>query len=315
MENVNRSSEYYRNRIIYRMFTKNDIENLSDEEFKALQNSAAPRYSTLPHVERLYYDFFAGLDSGDLQGNGDRVDMRIYQRKVATELSHLGCYDRYIQLFGFSMALGIKNIYDIGCGHQLQAFLLTFAPDVNYVGIDDQFQNSLENFEVDPDYITDLFRKITATDRFEFKKSTYPCELEIKQGNIAIAIAVCCNLKSSNQKDTLKRLGCDFERIIFDINKSVLNTTLTAKDIPDIISRKIDMWYDPTDEFMKTIKELLPEFEIFSLGGKKSNYIFATKFKEDIGILNEKFIIAGDKITTGLFDLKYTNLIDFQPVE
>ena len=314
MEHINRSKDFYLNNIIYQLFTEADLEHLSDEEFRILQINTA-NSCILPYVEPLYHDYFAGQNSIELKGKGDHVDMRIYQRKSASEIGHLGCYERYVQVFALSRLLGVKNIYDIGCGNQLQAFLLTFSQDINYIGIDDQFKNWPENFELDPDYCADLFQKFTATNRFKFIKNTYPCELDINQGNIAIAIAVCCNLKSPRQKNILKTMGNEFERIIFDIQKSMLNKEITAGDIPDIISKKISVWYDPTDEFIEEIRKLLPGFEIFNLGGDRSDYIFATKIKEDLDVINKKFTITGNKITTGLFDLKYTNLIDFQPVE
>lgn len=292
------------NRHIYRYFTEEEINGLTDEEFVALKKKMNP-YFTLSPVSAKFDTFMqkirsasAFTDSAKADfAKADMNDLRIYERLLTAEQSRFGCFERYAHIFSFCRALGVTNLYDIGCGHQLQASLLIHAPDIYYTGIDDRFISFFEDFEPNPDYLNQLFESFLDSDRIRFIMDEYPCKLSVRENNIAAAIG-----SLRYEPAVAKALSRDFERILIDLPSQEFDAGgLSAKDIAN---SDINIWKNPFEKYYSLWKSAMPEYKFYKIGGHL-NYIFGTKKSCDEESLAKKYTVKDNCITAGLFDIEW----------
>jgi len=305
METIDRSKEWNRN--IYKRFSEEEIAELTDEEFEVLHMKVEkPFYYILPTLDASFSSFFAGdnLDAFDW----DKTEMAIYKRKTAADYCFFGGFDRYARVFSMCRTIGAMNIYDIGCSSNLQAFLMVYAKDMSYTGIDDKLCDYLEFgwpidkfFEPSPEYLNDLFKKFVGSDRIRFVKDTYPCKLDIVENNIAIAFGSITS-HIMKQPETMLTIARDFDRIMIDLPDKKMDTKgFSAKDI---IYNDVNIWRDTREEYLSRMKELMPEFTFYDFGGHL-DHTFGTKIPGDKERLESKFVNVNGRYMTGLFDMEW----------
>ena len=302
-EAVNREKNYYDNRLLYQNFKEEELSALTDEEFAVLQEKLKTTFIFSPGVSAQYIDFYHGPDAGDIRGNGDETDFRIYRRKAMADeatRSHLFyCYER---LFSLAYSLGVRHFYDIGYGNEMQAFLLTWDRNLHYTGIDtDIFHAYYDDFHTEPSYVNGLFEKFTDSDRIRYIKAEYPCELDIEENNIAIASHVFGRVKDSSPYTAMAK---DFERIILDLSNKCLNPVLCEMSAKDVVQKDIRVWIDPFEEDFVLLKKIMPEFEFLRIGssGTTSTFVFGTKISSDLEKLEKRYIRVGDRLLSDVVD-------------
>ncbi len=161
----------------------------------------------------------------------------------------------YARMFGLCRLLGAANIYDIGCGNQYQAYMLTY-PDIHYLGID-------ADDRIDFDEMNQAFSNGFGAAK-KFLHAVYPCPLDLSPNNIAIA----CGYAYSREDNGLIQGYCDaisrdFERIITNFG----------------------IWGDSDEEKLRFWENALPDHTVQKLGDQ--GMIFATKIPRDLEIMHE----------------------------
>lgn len=311
MENtIDRSKEW--NSRLYRLFGEKELDELTDEEFEVLVAKVeTPLRYTLPPLDPSFASFFAGdnLDAFDW----DKTEMAIYKRKMAADFCFFGGFDQYARIFSLCRTIGAKNIYDIGCGSNLQAFLMVYSQDMSYTGIDDRLCAPIEfgwpfdkKFEPSPEYLNDLFKKFVGSDRIRFVKDTYPCKLDIAENNIAVSLGSITS-HIINKPETMISIARDFERIMIDIPDKKMDVEgFSAKDI---IYNDVNIWRNTRDEYVSRMQELMPEFTFYDFGGHL-NHTFGTRVPSDKERLDSKFVCVNGRYMTGLFDMEWYREMD-----
>ena len=183
--------------------------------------------------------------------------------KLKSVRRHQYLYFEYLKAFGLCRALGVTNLYDIGCGQLHQALLLSKSPDMYYTGIDSN---------CDFDDLNRLCIELNLSDNIKFLKAEYPFDITPASNNIAVSYyalgALSITLKGSDAvKKAAKALSRDFERILITINPEVLN--IWENELSDFALHTLG--YDAEDG--KTASSIPT--------------ILATKFQEDISKLND----------------------------
>lgn len=302
-EAVNREKNHYANRLLYKYFKEDELAALTDEEFAVLQEKLNNYLTFSPGYNVNFVDFYHGANAGDIRGNGSDTDLRIYRRKAMADETHRSltfyCYER---LFSLAYVLGVRHFYDIGCGNELQAFLLTWDKDLHYTGIDPNiFHAYYDDFHTEPSYVNGLFEKFTGSDRIRYIKAEYPCELHIEANNIAIASHVFGRVADS---PLYAAMATDFERIILDLNNECLNPALREMSAKDAVKSDIRVWIDPFEEDFVLLKKIMPDFEFLRLGtsGTTSTYVFGTRIPSDLEKLEKHYIRVGDSLLSGVID-------------
>ena len=305
MENVNRSKTYSLNRNIYQYFKEEDISALTDEEFAVLQKKLKSGSTTKSSIRAAFVDFFEGYEGDEIQGNGDSTDHRIYKRKLMADNPHRPeCFHRYERIFALCYALGVTNLYDIGCGNQMQAFMLAYDPDIHYTGIDNTiFQDFYDEFFADPEYVNKLFEEFVGSDRIKYIKERYPCELEISENNIGISLFVGMDRTFDDVEKIAEFYSRDFERVVFNVFTKKLNSKIPEMDIKDIVYNDVDVWTNTFEETYSFWKKVMPDYEFYRLSNSTLwHFIFATKIPEDKEKLAKRYTVIDDQILTGVFD-------------
>jgi len=201
--------------------------------------------------------------------------------------------------------LEAANLYDIGCGSQLQALFLMYAPEINYTGIDPHiFEDYPDNFFPDLDYINELFKKLTGNGRIKYIKETYPCDLTAAENNIAVCGSVGSVRGAAgdeSKKDTVAALARNFERIMLNVPESEYN--LTGMNIRDIVYNEVEMLVNPFEKYYDLWKNAMPNFEFYRIG--EPNFIFGTRISGDREKLEKNYTVIGDRILTGAVDVPW----------
>lgn len=222
--------------------------------------------------ERLKKSIFETGDTAALD-----MYVKLKSAKNALGLDFYGpyAYENYAQVFGLCRCLGITNLYDIGCGNALQAFLLLSHQNIFYTGID---------MCLDFAHINETFSKICG-ERIKFQKAEYPFEITPAVNNAAIS-CYAIGMEASEDQSIKKIAGAlskDFERILMNIN----------------------------DKNFKIWENQLSDFTLHKIGN--GNFVFGTKFPEDVDRLNKmhyncydsRFTIGvanGSSVTTKSFN-------------
>jgi hypothetical protein len=196
--------------------------------------------------------------------------------------------------------LGTTQLYDIGCGQQLQALLLMDAPEMRYTGIDPLiFHDYVDEFIAEPAYINELFEKFTGSGRITYLKDTYPCDLTIVENNIALLLDF--GIADEEIKSMAAALSRDFERIVLGLPYRAIN--LAGMDVRDIVYSEVEVWENPFEKYYDLWKSVMPDFEFYRIGER--NCILVTKIREDREKLEKKYTVIGDRILTGAVDVPW----------
>lgn len=198
--------------------------------------------------------------------------------------------------FSFLRTLGVKNIYDIGCGQELQALLLVYEPDMNYTGIDRRiFENPFENFVSPPEYINEIIERFIGNDRIRFIRETYPCELTVAQNNIALLFNVIGTVE-----DPIFKTVCEsFERMIVNIPNTKVDPAVKQMSAKEFVYSNINGIIDPFEEQYRICKERMPDHTFYRLG---ESTIFGTSVSSDKEKIENSYMVSGDEIATKVFD-------------
>jgi len=297
---LDRSKNNSDNAYIYDYLKEEDFSQLTNEEFVILQTKFKP--FSLHGENGNFYDFYYGPNAKGIKG--DEKTLNIYKRVIAAHLDYFPCVYKYSRVFSFCRELGITNLYDIGCGQQLQAFLLINTPDINYTGIDSNiFHNYPDEFIAEPEYINEMFEKFTGSSRIKYIKEIYPIDLAVIENNIAIVLYCFFGIETNKEKwkNAVAILSRDFERVLFNI--PIREYNLRGMNIKDIIYNEVEVWKNPFEKYYDLWKKSMPDFEFYRIG--EPNLIFGTKFFEDRKKLEKKYILIDDQVLTGVVDIPW----------
>lgn len=304
LKEKNRSENLPENFLLYRTYKAEELALLSDEEFAALQSKLSYYKTSKCSIRAYFDDFFEGEEGKTVSGN--EVDYAIFKRKsIISDLPRYFCFYRYERLFTLIHALGIKNIYDIGCGQDLQALMLVYNQDMHYTGIDNRiFDYPFENFVSEPQYVNGIIEKFTGSDRIKFINDTYPCELEILHNNIALVLHVI-GLGDANNP-ILAALYKDFERIIVNIPDEIINPLTKQMSAKEFACSDFEGFINPFDEQYELYKQLMPDYVFYIVG---RNTIFGTRIAEDKEKLESNYFISDDTVTTRVLDTHWIHKV------
>lgn len=294
---VDRSKNKLANYLIYEYLREEELQKLTDDEFAVLQEKfKLPCIPCGTYTLELFTE--NGFDAKGLQG--DKTLLQIYRRAMAANVIYLDCFYRYTGVFKLCHALGAANVYDIGCGNQLQSLLLIGYPEMSYTGIDPNiFHDHVDGFKADTAQINELFREFTGSDRIYYVDKAYPYDFTIEPNNIAILL---CSLTPSTEEKLKKlagRLSNDFERIIMTL--PLREFAWAGKDIKEIVYKDVELWADPYEKYIKLWKKAMPDYKFYKVSDR--NIVFATKVSRDIKKLERKYTIINDCILTGMIDI------------
>lgn len=299
-ENYNRSRNNPQNVNIYFYLKEDDLAQLTDEEFEILQTKLKPVTSAPTNAS--FHDFCEGPDANGLKG--DETTLNIFKRAMAAHRGYHSCFSNYSRVFSFCRRLNITNLYDIGCGNQLQSFLLICAPDMNYTGIDRNiFHDYPDNFMAEPAYINELFEQFTGGGRIRYIKQTYPFDLAAPENNIAILLNCFCRIDADEKEwaNAAAHISRDFERVLFNITSKEYN--LAGVNIKDIVHSEVEIWVNPFEKYYSLWKNALPGFEFYKIG--EPNVVFGTKVPEDGEKLKKHYTIVDNRVMTGAIDIPW----------
>jgi len=293
---VNRSKNNPENYLIYQYLCEKDLQKLTDEEFLALREKFQ-----LPSVlgGTYEYELFAdnGFDSKGLQG--DKTLLQVYRRAIAAHWWYFRCLKKYSDIFRLCRDLNAVNIYDIGCGDKLQAFLLINYPEMSYTGIDPRiFHDNFDGFKADTGEINALFYEFTNSDRIYYVNKAYPYDFMVEPNNIAVMLNSVTQTTDEKIKELAGHLTRDFERII--ITLPFKEFIWKGNDIKEIVYKNVKLWTDPYEKYLRLYEKAMPEYKFYKIG--EPNIVFATKVYKDINILKSKYTIADGKILMGVVD-------------
>lgn len=297
---TDRSEGNLDNRLIYTYLKKEDLAKLSDEEFALLQTKL--HLPTVGGGVPLHY--FTEGENGEALRGGARTMTGVYKRALTSDLLYFECFYKYSQIFSLCHTLHILNLYDIGCGQQLQAFLLMHAPEMSYTGIDlHLFHNPLDGFKADAAYINELFHELTGGDQIYFVEKAFPYDLWVEENNIALLIASLCPNDEKGIRILASQLSEKFERII--MNLPPREFCWDGKDIRDILYKKdVQLWTNPFEKYFELWKRTLPAYKFYRIG---ADMVFATKIERDTKRLERNYTIVNDRILSDVIDTPWHN--------
>lgn len=296
---VNRDKKLSCNALVYRYFKEDELAELTDAEFAVLQNKLKPR---IIRGTGSLYAFQEGMNAEGL--HGDALALGIYRRSMAAHHFYFDCFQRYSRAFTICYRLGVRHFYDIGCGQQMQGFLTINVPETTYTGIDPEIFNDLmEEFSCEPDVVNTYFERFTGSDRIQFIKKTYPCDLTIKENNVAILFGVF--MPEAEISSIASAMARDFERVMISI-PTTGKFRLEGTPAKEIIEKDLDVWSRPFENRFEIWKNSMPDFEFYKLG---SSMIFGTKCAEDKNILETKYLVLNDRVYTDAMDQPWYNML------
>ncbi|MBQ8371065.1 MAG: helix-turn-helix domain-containing protein [Clostridia bacterium] len=310
---VNRTKDFFDNRMIYRFFKEEDIEKLTDDEFERLQKRMKNSLKSRTGFYAPFVEYYHGVNQEDISGNGDHADFCIYKRILpAMENNRTMFQYWYERIFTLAYRLGVRNFYDIGCSEHMQGALTVLSDELTYTGIDPNiFHDYTDDFHVQPNRVNEIFEEFTRSDRIRYRQDKYPCALETAVNNIGIALQLIVSPHKPNpnfwnaqsREEIYAALSRDFERVVFSISTREPNPELSSTDIRDVISGKAEVWVNPFDELYEEAKKLMPDFEFCRISSVSNREIvFATKNPLDRSILEKHYTVIGDRLLTGVLD-------------
>ena len=309
---VNRDLNSGDNEYIALYCKEHEVNALTDDEFAVLQEKLKCTKS-LPSTGNIDFDRF---ESGRMVTELGDDELGMYRRIVAASPIHFNCLYEYSKVFSFCASLGIKNIYDIGCGQQLQGLIMMYAPEMTSTGIDPYiFHDGITDFEADPGTINDRLAEFQggsySKDRIFYIQKGYPCELEIEQNNIAVMLYMGMDIEKNpkQMKRLTEALSGDFERIFKNLQQTRLDVELVKRTpAKEIVHGNVEVEKNVFADNLLMWKRAMPEFTFFTLG---SGFVFATKNERDIKKLHANYNVSKkNEITAGLMDRAfYVNMM------
>lgn len=310
---INRDLNSLENKYIALYCKKNEVNTLTDEEFVILQEKLKYTHS-LACTGNIDFDRF---ESGRMVTELGDDELGMYRRIVAASPIHFNCLYEYSKVFSFCMSLGIQNIYDIGCGSQMQGLMMMYAPEMTYTGIDPYlFHDPFTDFEADPGTINDRLAEFQggsySKDRVFYIQKGYPCDLEIERNNIAVMLYMGMEIEKNSKamKKLTEALSNDFERIFKNLTQTELDVDLVKHtSAKEIVHGDVEVRKNVFADNLLQWKHSMPEFTFFTLG---NGFIFATKNARDIKKLQANYIVSKkNEITAGLMDRAfYINMME-----
>lgn len=298
--NIDRDKKNPRNSLIYKYLKEEELAGLTDQEFAILQNKF--RALVVTGSTGSLYAFQEGPDAGGI--HGDAAALGIYRRSIAASPFYFDCFYRYSRIFTLCYRLGARNLYDIGCGQQMQGFLMIYAPELTYTGIDmNIFREPFEAFSCQSETVNEWFEKFTGCDRIRHMKETYPCELTVKPENAAILLGVF--LPEDKIHPTGAAMAKDFERVVISIPTEG-RYRLDGMTAREIIDQDLDVWSRPFEHLYARWREAMPGFEFYRLS---DGVVLGTKCPEDRRILETKYTVIGDRILADVSDVPWYNML------
>ncbi len=313
---VDRSKRRHGNRLIYRYFREEDVDELTDEEFAVLQRKLWFERSSICGITASFVDFFAGVNGDDIKGNGDWTDYQIFKRKnMVDDTGKMWVFDMYERMFTMGKLLGVKNFFDLYCDAHLHAMILMYDDELQYTGIDSNiFHNYVDNFHVEPEYVNDVFKRFTGgKERIRYIKDKYPCTLEIPENNMLImtrlglepGMRVHRFFNAETQEELLADMARDFERVVLEIRATVDNPELKNLKPRDLVYNDIPVEVDAFEEEYAFVKQNMPGFEFYRMGqhrGGRAVLIFGTRIPTDRVKLEREYTIVGDRLLSYVID-------------
>lgn len=303
---VNRNLHSSTNKYISMYCRQNELDALTDEEFVTLQHKMSPYISQPDTGNMEFRDFCNRRPTAGILG--DSREFGLYKRIITSSQDYFDCNYRYSKIFTLCTSLGITNIYDIGCGQQMQGLMMMYAPEMTYTGIDMEiFHDWATQFDANPGYINDRLAQFQggqySKDRIFYIKQSYPCELTVERNNIAVMLGCFLGIEKDQRAMNVmtEALSRDFERIVKEIPLKAMDVKL-IKNTParDIANGKVDIMADIFADRFAMWKRAMPGFEFFHLG---NGYIFGTKNERDIKKLQANYTVSKkNEITAGLMD-------------
>lgn len=296
---VNRDKKLSCNSLVYRYFKEDELAELTDTEFAILQNKLKPR---IIRGTGSLYAFQEGMNAEGL--HGDTLALGIYRRSMAAHHFYFDCFQRYSRAFTFFYRLGVRNFYDIGCGQQMQGFLTINVPETTYTGVDTEiFNDSMEEFSCEPDIVNQYFERFTGSDRIQFVKKTYPCDLKIKENNAAILFGVF--MPEAEISSIASAMARDFERVMISI-PTTGKFRLEGTPAKEIVEKDLDVWSRPFENRYEIWKKSMSDFEFYRLG---TGVIFGTKCTDDKKTLEIKYLVVQDRVYADVMDQPWHSML------
>ena len=229
------------------------------------------------------YEEYVQSIEDEILKNGNRIALKLYTNFEEGN-------DKYRRIFGFCFLLGLKNIYDIGCGTGMQVGSIVKYQDIAYTGID-----CFDMLEIDPSdnnttqmipmkMYNQLFNGYN--DKIRFYKGKYPLHIQSEEDAIAILLGWVPDV----QTDLPQILTKDFKRILLQTELSDLSA-----------------WQNVLAQY-----ELYPVYTYtweHCFTGKLNGYtyLYASKYPEDIECLKKSDYDYNDS----RFVLGHVDMIDF----
>ena len=317
---VDRSKQKHGNRLIYRYFREEDVDELTDEEFTVLQRKLKNEIGSISGISCKFSDFYAGCNGDDISGNGDWTDYQIFKRKNMVDSTfRLWMFGMYERMFTMGRLLGVTNFFDYGCREDLQGLILLYDDRMHYTGIDDNiFHNYFDNFHTEPEYVNQVMQSFTGgVDRIRYIKSKYPCPLEIPENNMMLMPFRGCSPKVSHyynaetNEELLENLARDFERVVMLVHTEIDNPELKNMKPRDLVYNDIPVKVGCFEEEYAFIKQNMPGFEFYRMGKRRygAMLIFGTRVPTDRITLEREYTIVGDKLLSYVIDTHWHEMI------
>ena len=232
------------------------------------------------------------------------MDLSIYRRSMAAHHFYFDCFERYDKLFSLCYRLGVRHIYDIGCGQLMQGFLAVYLEDLTYTGIDSGiFNDPVEEFKCEPELVNQYFEKFIGSDRIRYCRETYPCHISDITNNAGVMLGVYLN--ENEIPDFAKAMNMDFERAIFWIPVQG-GFRLKGISPKKIVNEDLDVWERPFEHLFNIWKQNMPNSIFVNLG---DGVVLSTKFEKDIKAINRMYYLSKDRLYTEVMSKSWYRVI------
>lgn len=239
-------------------------------------------------VNDQFYQSYWNLEQKILENiNIDDLNLYIHQRPQ---------YRMYMKYFGLCILLGATDIYDIGCGHDLQVGYISNLKGISYTGIDQYNEKMIyikmydskeepgetklvtakslsaklrKNPSVGLEQYAEYFMQYNDKIRFVHKK--YPFPIQARENNIALLIDWLQECTNEERMTISEAVSRDFERIL--LSDDAANADFWRNSLSDFTLYEINRarYWDDTEGKLKDGMTIL----------------FGTKNVEEISYLKE----------------------------
>lgn len=214
--------------------------------------------------------------------NGNRIALKLYTNFEEGN-------DKYRRIFGFCYLLGLKNIYDIGCGTDMQVGSIVKYKNISYTGIDcfDMLEMDTSNHNTDEMMPAKIYNQLFQdyNERIRFYKGKYPLHIQAEEDAIALLLGWVPDVRT----DLPQVLMRDFNRILLQTELSDLSAWQSVLEQYELYSVHTYTW------------------EHCFTGKKKGyTYLYASKYPEDIECLKKTNYDYNDsRFTLDHYDMRH----------